>query len=383
MASSELFQALSMFNQGVSDLQTSRALTQANEAVRQVKNSELEDHEKTQQLRSVAEGLTLELARFGHPAEAAKAVATAFKPETPPLIQSYDQAMVYGSPGQRKLATQAEAFKTDEKIRLKGAPDGKEPGGGDPMKNFFKEQTAFSMFDKNVSPDSQRTGSLAQSAKTVERGNNLQALIGNGTDLNKLPRVQVTEIASAMAQMVMNGAVTEGELKMFYPDTIGMDLARKGEYIANRPLPANQADFVKLYQKAAYRESSLASNRIQESILSKATANSKLTGLSPTAESRFKETVAAKMNQYGWGGSADDVQITPSGKVTTTDWQKRDNKLAILTAGVKEAKLALKSDDAASAKKARDFFSRLGVSEKMASSEIQQVLKYRVISEDL
>lgn len=380
----DILQALSMFRQGVADLQSARALNTANEVVQQIKSSEADEAQKTAQLRQVADSLTLELARYGKVTGAD--AAAAIKPKDQPLIQSFDQAMIYGNPAQQAAAKEAEKFKTDEAIRLQRVKNA-DGGSGDPMKNFFKEQTAFANFDKAISPEEKRLGVMGAAAKTVQRAQSLQALLGGKTKVSEFDdssRVQIYEAAAAFAQMVQNGAITEGELKMVYPQTSGMSLAKAREWITNNPVPANQGGYVELYQKAAMRESALASAQLQENILSKSTLNSKLSTLSPQSEARFKEGVAQKLNSStGSAYSANDIHILPGGKVTTPDQTAKEQKMQLYSQAAKEAKLGLNSDNPTVARQAREFFARLGLSDKTPTPQIAQVLKYRILAGEL
>jgi hypothetical protein len=89
----ELFKALSMFQSGVKDLQTSRVITQANEAVAQVKATEANEQKQRAQLQTISNQLVAQMAGMGVPATTMATVAGAIGPKQ---FANGDQAILEG-----------------------------------------------------------------------------------------------------------------------------------------------------------------------------------------------------------------------------------------------------------------------------------------------
>jgi hypothetical protein len=80
MAMQDLFQAMQMFKQGVQELQTSRVISGANEAVQQIKSSEMDEQQQRAELSSLANQMTMNLAQLGTPATTIQQIAGAIGP---------------------------------------------------------------------------------------------------------------------------------------------------------------------------------------------------------------------------------------------------------------------------------------------------------------
>jgi hypothetical protein len=89
----ELFQALQMFKQGVGELAFARSLQQANQQVRDIKGSEMDEAEQRAALSQVANSLTMSMAGMGVPATTIAQVSGAVAPKQ---FASADQMMGEG-----------------------------------------------------------------------------------------------------------------------------------------------------------------------------------------------------------------------------------------------------------------------------------------------
>lgn len=110
MAMDDLYKAFAQFKQGVQELSFQRTLNQANEAVRQVRNSELNEQEKLNNLRRIAEQLTFTLAGQGVPATTIQQLSDHIAPETPKTL---DQALLSPNEVFRQAGMDAWKMKAD------------------------------------------------------------------------------------------------------------------------------------------------------------------------------------------------------------------------------------------------------------------------------
>ena len=98
----KLLTGLEVFSQGVRQLTVQRALSQANETVQQIRQSEAEDMEKTEAIRQVANNLTLDLLGQGVPVNRIQTAASAIAPG-PSEFQQRSQLLEQQQAGQREL----------------------------------------------------------------------------------------------------------------------------------------------------------------------------------------------------------------------------------------------------------------------------------------
>lgn len=107
MAADEIMQAFQQFQAGLNQLQASRVLTQANEAVTQIRNSELDATEKNNQLRVLGQQMAFGLAGQGVSPAQIQTLADTFMPAKPTPIQSIDQGLLSDDEAVRGRANQA------------------------------------------------------------------------------------------------------------------------------------------------------------------------------------------------------------------------------------------------------------------------------------
>lgn len=393
----DLQSALQMFQSGVQQFQMSRALSGANSQVQDIRASDMKEEEKTSALRQIASGLTLQMAGMGGTAAQMKQVTEAIQPPEQPLIQSFDQAMIYGTPDQQARAKDAEKFKND--LKMKATEAGMAPE--DDFARANKYNTALRNWNGDIVRTYQgKSAGLSQANTVFQQGQRYQTMIANAKgDYDSLNPGQVVELAGSTAKMVLGNNITEGELKMFVPATAGMTKAKAAEWIESHPQKANAAGFVDLYNHIAMREQNLAGQQMQEGILAAATRGARtIRRLDPNADLDIKNTVSATLTEKsGRLVKPEDVIIDTSGKVTTTDQLKKEHSLDLYSRGVKEASMALNSDNAAAKQKAITSLKNLGVEVESVKdkngnvkmklsrpmSEIQQLLKIRTMTGEL
>lgn len=116
----DLYTALKQLQGEFQQLGMQRTLSGANEAVRNIRMSELKDEEKVNQLRSIAEQLTFNLAAQGTPASTIEALTGNLAPKqlTP---QSAEQAVLFGTEEQRKRGQTILDDKAQKAIDLQNA----------------------------------------------------------------------------------------------------------------------------------------------------------------------------------------------------------------------------------------------------------------------
>ncbi|MCK5016131.1 MAG: hypothetical protein KAS32_03585 [Candidatus Peribacteraceae bacterium] len=86
-AMQDLFTALGVFRQGMDRLATTRALTNANEQVEQIRTQELGEADQRQQIRQVANNLTVKMLGAGASLGQIQAAGSAFAPPEPSALE--------------------------------------------------------------------------------------------------------------------------------------------------------------------------------------------------------------------------------------------------------------------------------------------------------
>ena len=102
--------------QAAQDIAITRTITQANDLVQQVRNSELSDAQKREQMAQISQQAVLNLTQAGSTPQAIKAVADAIDPRE--TIQSITQAMFSSDPETRKRGESLYALETANAFQL-------------------------------------------------------------------------------------------------------------------------------------------------------------------------------------------------------------------------------------------------------------------------
>jgi hypothetical protein len=138
-AFNNMLKSMQMFQQGVQSLVVSRALNQANQQVQDIREQEGAEAEKMNQIRQVAQNLTMNLLQTGAPVERIEAAQKALVPPEPEisplarslLLQSRSQAFQAEQAGkrqklqeqffERREARQTKKEKTAQLRKIQGA----------------------------------------------------------------------------------------------------------------------------------------------------------------------------------------------------------------------------------------------------------------------
>lgn len=351
-----MLSAFKSFGESIDQLGAQRAISQANDNVDLIRNSELDDAKKQQAMQDNARRLAGQLTGFGGSASGTQQLYNAFAPAKPAMPQN-DVEAAYQFRNDPKALKQY----TDARKQILDVTDPVEEDSIDPAKQARADatkQNLFSKFDDKLNPDEKSRSASGTLAQNLNVAKSIQALAGNDTKmeaLNKLPKQQLFEMSSGVVRMVKQGMGTEADLHMAFPATANMSLKDAITYATNNPVPADAGAFANLYLNTAQREAQVAQQTIAENILSKAPGNFQLYNMDPV---QFKQTVAAKLRaKAGMDVTAADIIVDAKNKtVTTAQQQEIDNNIHIYTQAAKEAKLAMKSGDPKSRAKAQKFF---------------------------
>jgi hypothetical protein len=378
MAMQDLYTALQMFGDGVNQLQTSRAISGANEQVQQIRASEASEQEKRAAMQQISNGLVAHLAAGGTPATTIQAVAGAIGPKQfANANQMNEEALLTGNSQLGSMATQQQTFENNKAFELAKI---KAQARENPLAQMkFEEAKAqfdakeFAKFSKTIDPTSEVRSSFGRGAQGLQQAGKIQGIIGNAAadpaSLDKLSPVQITELAAGISQMVKNGVATEGELKAFMPTTSGDVAANIKQYLTNAPAGANKGEFVKLYQKFLDRERAELTTQQEDAILNRAQGNFKLYKRDPE---QFKQTVAQRL-----GVETDDVIVDEKKRTITTKdllQKTKDSEMAI--GSLKQAYAAMKSGDPAKQQQAQQVFQALKIDPKMPYNVNAEKVKY-------
>lgn len=377
----DLRDAFGALTDSVKHLQLSKSINQATDTIQQLQMQGASDNEVQKAQKQYSFALGTQLLQNGMNPSLAQNLFKAQAPQQQlpqneaqlAFLAAKEKEQGTGSTYQNAITGYLDTKGKEQALKIKTE------NSDDPFKRLIKEQGVFSKFTNDIQPDSKARGALAQSVITMNKAQNLMQLIGPNTsteELNKISPGFVAEAATALASMVKNGQVTEGEIHNFMPDTIGMKGAKLTQYLTNTPQGANVGGFMKLYLASAKRESSLSAQNISESILSKAQGNSALAKINPD---RFKQEIASQLRTFTQKPiEASDIMITHDGKVTTQEQLDMDKKFSLHSKALGEAKLALQSKDASQKQKGMTFFSKLGLDPEDSVASLRSVLKTRV-----
>ena len=114
MDSDNLFEAMKMFQQGVREFSFTNALNQANDAVRQVKESTLKDVEKNSQLQQIANQMVGYMATQGLPATTIQQISQSL---APPRAASLVDALRSGDTATVSAYTEADKIQKEDEIK--------------------------------------------------------------------------------------------------------------------------------------------------------------------------------------------------------------------------------------------------------------------------
>lgn len=383
MAFDDLKDALNIFSEGVKEFQTGRSIRNANEAVQQIRASDIAEEKKRAQLQQVSNNLVAEMAARGTPDTTIESVKNAFGGKPPQNAeQLYMQGLQTGNQEQMDLGLKAQKFELEKFRQQMEIMQHKKDFGNELAKQKFEEgkdvatTKEFSGFGKRLDASSEVRSAFGRGAVGIQQANKLEALVNTwGSDpasLNKLPPQAVYEVASSLAQMIKTGVATKEEVERFAPKTLGQSAANWQSWLTSNPTPANLGAFVKLYMKAAQRERSELTFQQEDNILKRAQGEFRLYKRDPE---QFKSTVADRL-----GVTPEEVVIDPATrKVTTVDRQKRGDDFNMAKEELQKAYGALKSSDPEARKRAQQVFQALHIDPKIPYTQAVTDVQYKIM----
>lgn len=314
MADMDLGQALSMFKEGAQQLSLSRALSQANDQVQQIKSSELNDQQQRQQLQQLSNSLVTHMAGMGIPATTIQAVAGAVGPKQ--FANSNQMYMEGALTGNQQLMNEAGDVQKHEqnpesaiaKIQAKAAAnDPYRQAMADEKKNQFTTKQ-FSKFSTDL--DSQAASSrsaFGQWSQVEGRGDRLKSILGDPSSWSSMTPEQLELVKEGVVQMSKGGTMTESDHKALSPWMAKISAARAQTALTGKPVSLDLSGFANLYSGLIKKESDAATSNIQKTILTRATGNMKLYERDPD---QFKATIADRLNkQAGLNVNPDDILV--------------------------------------------------------------------------
>jgi hypothetical protein len=381
----DLMAAMKMFKDGAQDLAASRAISQANEHVQQVKASEMSEAQKRAELTNLSSQLVSHLAMNNVPATTIQAVAGQMGPKQyANSSQMYADAKLTNNPTLASYAGEVQDFENDPKFELKKLGAAMHVNRlNDPTYMMKVEQAKdqfnvkeFAKFSERLDPNKEVRSSFGRAAQGLQATNKIEALIGKAAyslkEANKLPPEMAQEIATGVAGVVKSGTPTAHEIHAWAPNTRGMDEARLKQYVTNELQGANAGQWIQLYAKGMKRERAELQYEVDRTILQRAQGQFSLYKNDPQL---FKRTLADRL-----GLAEEDIVVDPKKRlVTTVHHQKMDEEVLNTHKVIREAWLARKSSDPKKQEMAARVFQQLKIDPSNAS--LKQALedtKYKI-----
>lgn len=224
MAMDDLFTALNMFKQGVGQLQTSRVIGQANEAVQTIRASEGNEQAKRAQLQDVSNQLVGHMTALGNPVSAIQQVAQQFGPKQ---FASADAAILEGTLSGNKQLTamgvQADTAANANKMQMFNAQTAASEAS---QKRLFEHQATVEMMKERAKANlpAKGQGDLEFGANyrvAMLESKKLEKLIGEDGNWEMWNPESSAKLKSAAYQLAINYAkivdpasvAREGEVK--------------------------------------------------------------------------------------------------------------------------------------------------------------------------
>jgi hypothetical protein len=337
----DLYQALSMFKQGASDLATARAISGANEQVEQIKSSELDEQAKRAALTDVSHQLVSHMMMTGAPVERAQAAAGAFAPKTFANANAMNaEAVLTGDPSLAAQAMQQRDFETNPKFELAKLKAQHSPLDDAYKAAKFKEvedahtegwmQKAF----KEANPATSSRSTMARLMQNLAKVKEVGTLSSDPT----IARQQLEELPRVVDSLLSGGTGTVGGTEHMRPNGLMLDYAKLKDTITSSPHAVNMPETQKMYGDTIDRIGSVAQNVIRNQMKSALKAEG--TKAAMRDPEGFKARAAALMQQVG-GDTVDSID-KKTGKIMFASDTAEENLRSQLHA---MADQALKTND--------------------------------------
>lgn len=316
---SDMLSAFKSFGESIDQLGAQRAISQANDNVDLIRNSELDDAKKQQAMQDNARRLAGQLTGFGGSASGTQQLYNAFAPAKPAMPQNDTEAayIFRNDPVGLKQWTAAR----------KQILDVTDPVEEDSLDNSLKQQK----FDNEK--DQQNIGNLtklrqkANDAEAAGRGpmgklairrdqvNDLNGLLTSPDKYNEMARTNVQELATGMDGVFRGGVATEGGVKGLVPDGLQQSLADLRQKAESRPTAQNAGEFIKLYKETIDRTNEIVSSQLQaykKQTLRAVPAIARKAGIddfSAMSEALIGEKATLEGNRIKFSGDEDEAKV--------------------------------------------------------------------------
>lgn len=261
-----LMEGAKAFREGLTRLSTSRAISQAQDDVNSLNNSEMDEMEKRQKLAAVSQNLTLRLSGLGADPQQIAQSAGAIRPA--PFADAQDmfiQSQATKSPKLADAAYAVQKFEEDPKlaaIRLQGQNAmaiAKVKASEQDASSFGKE---YSKLADDTNPYRARSGVLGDLQKRMNAAGRIQGLY-DAYDGNP-NKIGMREMATSVANMFSTGSQTaNNQINELVPETLRGDANKIAEWWKNAPNGLEQQAFAKQYLDISNREKSIAEDQLK------------------------------------------------------------------------------------------------------------------------
>jgi hypothetical protein len=248
----ELFKAMQMFKQGVQDLQFSRSLNTANDMVRQIKASEMNEQQKYNALNELGQQFARSSMGLGRSASEVELAMKSFAPPVMTPEQRFDlEAQHNNVPGMQDAAkdieTKAKAKASPQIIRYQGLADNKadkaEEAG---REKFINDLNRFVLkADENFAARG-NAAQLKSAANTAIEG---MTMLDGGKITNK----DLIEASKALDRSITRAAPTVSGTEKLQFETAKQDIAQSLEYITGNPQELAMPEAVDYYRRSLNR----------------------------------------------------------------------------------------------------------------------------------
>lgn len=206
------------------------------------------------------------------------------------------------------------AHKDEWEQRLKGAELGVKNKELD-LKMAEFGQGQLKDLKEDLNPFKARGGNLARYEQKLGAAESVLQLSKQFPDLNKMPKPQQVEYATAVAALISGGSPQSiSQIEEMVPKSARGDANAMASYILNLPKGTEQGAFMKLLQDTALREGALADAQKKDAQVSLLGTHTNVARMNPNA---FWQAAGQ------FGISQEDVQVDP--KTGSYKWKPSKN----------------------------------------------------------
>lgn len=265
----DLQQSLGIFNQGVQQLSTQRAISQANDQVQAIRDSSLAEDQKQQEFRNLAQDLTLKMTAQGASAAHIQNIASAFAPK-PPTLQTPEEAVLMGNQAQQdrgnKLIQEKRNFELKKQASLLQNKTDIATAKGIESKNKALDK-GFDQLNQALDSNKARGGELAKSQGVLNRITRLEGIFQQFPD-NNIPKAQSAELATGLASIYSGGTPqSQEQIRLLMPQGSASASADVKTWFLNDPQGQGQQKAIQLLKEGSARERAIVEDTIKQARL--------------------------------------------------------------------------------------------------------------------